>query len=171
LETPGVGARDPLNSLAMRSFFFALIFVLSPMTSFASQSALPGALPAQDLARVLITGPNQINEYSGVTPKYVSCQASLSVREGRLEGFLTWGDTGVAVKADLNAPVEIVSQKDGVTALRVSQFDEPSMTMTLKVKNDKVTTITIQGNDPIWFIPRHFKEVCDQLQQFIPMKR
>lgn len=133
------------------------------MTSFALQ--------AQDLARTLITGPNGINEYSGFTPKYVSCQASLSVLDGKLEGFLTWGDTAIAVKADLTAPVEIVSQKDGVTALRVSQFDEPSMTMTLKVKNDKVTTITIQGNDPIWFIPRHFKEVCDKLEQFIPTKR
>jgi hypothetical protein len=142
----------------MRTALFALIFVLSPMTF---------ALQARDVALTLVNGPRQINEYSGLTPKDISCQASLSIRDGKLEGFITWGDTGVAAKADLSSEAKAVSQKDGVT-LQLQDVQDASTTMTLKVKGDKLLAISIDGNDPIWFIPRHFHEACGQLEQFIP---
>ena len=109
-----------------------------------------------------------MNEYSGITPKGISCGASLSLREGKLEGFATWGDSGAGTKADLSAPVEIVSQLNGVTTVRVSQFNEPTLQMTLVIKDRKVTSMKIEGDDPIWFIPRKFRVQCDQLEQFIP---
>ncbi len=156
LEKSGLGAPDFVNCGPMRTALFIALF------AFASSSF---ALSVNDL-RSLITGPRDTNEYSGLNQDGLACSASLSLRSGQIEGFLTYGDTGAGVKADLTAPVKVLSKVNGVTTVQVAHFNEPKMRMTLTIENRKVTSMKIDiPNNFLWFTAH---DSCNQLEQFTP---
>lgn len=134
------------------------------MSSFAQ-----AAMTLQTVADVLITGPRQTNEYSGTTPdgNYNGCSASLQVRDGKLSGGLSYGDSGAYVEAALTS--QVLGTKNGeVITLNFTSDAQADTDLTLTVQSRKVLAMTVTIHDKILFIPHTKTLTCEALTQFIP---
>lgn len=125
------------------------------------------AMTVGSLAKALVHGPRNINEYAGTTPGYNSCSASLQITPEGLRGSVSYGDTGASVTAALDRIAQATKSGDVYTVAFASDA-YPEDSISLKIQNAKVLSMDVTMHDTILFIPRTSKTTCGNLVEFVP---